>query len=275
MRFFPRDKGGLAVSQFYRGPERAFLAQSLALFDAMEPEPEIGRKRLIDETIRQLIAEEIWGELDSLFLFAAHSEQPGLIDWRNPDRNGTAVNAPTFTTDRGFFTDGSTSYIDTNFIADEDAVSFQPQNLSMGIYSRTGTNNNDWTDFGARTGNNNRQILIQLSSGGLYRIYSTGSPSSGFSPPITGLHIARRIDSGESEGWKNGIKIFSVASGGGTSLGRRSIYIGGLNSDNTPSLSSSREFSLFVAGSGMTDAKQEALSQILVDFYLEEVGAKL
>src|SRR5690606_35810663 len=82
----------------------------------MTTPPTRARQLLINTTITNLIAAGLWPKLDVLYLLAAADEQAARLNWKNPGTfTCTAVNSPTFTADRGFAGDGSTSYLDTNF----------------------------------------------------------------------------------------------------------------------------------------------------------------
>ncbi len=72
------------------------------------------RKGLVDTLIKALKSAGLWTKLDRLWLFAAENQTAALIDLV-ARATATAVNSPGFTVDRGFNSDGSTSYVDTNY----------------------------------------------------------------------------------------------------------------------------------------------------------------
>ena len=93
----------------------AYTAQALALFARMSTEPDTTRKGVINTLISSLISAGVWDKLDALYLLAAHDAQAARLNWKSTSFNCTAVNSPTFTTDRGYAGDGSTSYLDTGY----------------------------------------------------------------------------------------------------------------------------------------------------------------
>jgi hypothetical protein len=71
----------------------------------------------------------------------------------------SAVNAPTFTVDRGFTTDGVTSYINTFFTPSVNAVSMTLDSVHAEIYERTELSGNSYAFGVSNTGS--RGILIR------------------------------------------------------------------------------------------------------------------
>lgn len=103
---------GLMLAQ---APVSPYSPEANAYFAAMATQPDAARKALINDLIAGLIADGVWARLDCLFLLASHTSQAGLLNAINPAQAATAVSSPTFTTDRGFSTDGAASYVDTGF----------------------------------------------------------------------------------------------------------------------------------------------------------------
>jgi hypothetical protein len=83
-----------------------------AAFAAMTVQPDATRKGLINDLIAGTIMDGVWTKLDWLNLLAAHAAQAARVNLRNPAKSLSAINAPTFTVDRGYSGDGSTSYLD-------------------------------------------------------------------------------------------------------------------------------------------------------------------
>lgn len=91
----------------------SYLPQALALFARMTTPPTAARKAIINTTIKSLITAGIWAKLDALWFMAAADSQTAKLNWVANQFNLTEVSAPTFTTDRGFTGNGTTSYLDT------------------------------------------------------------------------------------------------------------------------------------------------------------------
>ena len=113
-------------------------AEAATLVAAMSSAPDDTRKGQIDTCIGAIKTAGVWSKLDCLWIRAAHDSQAALLDWKRLS-DSTAVNSPTFTTDRGFTGDGSTSYINTNFTPSTDGANYIRDSASMGAYLNAGT----------------------------------------------------------------------------------------------------------------------------------------
>ena len=92
----------------------AFDPASEALFRAMTEQPNNTRKEAIDRYIRGLKEDGVWDNLGIFYVLAAHHEQAGRLNWKDPGTYSlTAVNSPTFVENKGFDFDGSTTYMST------------------------------------------------------------------------------------------------------------------------------------------------------------------
>lgn len=77
--------------------------------------PSAGQQALQNQLVLDLKAAGVWSKLDSFAVFATDGDSDyALIDWVRL-ATMTAVNAPTFTTNQGYETDGATSLIDANY----------------------------------------------------------------------------------------------------------------------------------------------------------------
>ncbi len=74
--------------------------------------------------------------MDALYLMAVGGSQSARQNWIANNYNLSAISSPTFTVDRGFTGNGSTSYLDTG--ADRVALSeFTRDSASLGLWSMT------------------------------------------------------------------------------------------------------------------------------------------
>jgi hypothetical protein len=82
--------------------------------------------------LNTLISSGVWAKLDVLFVLANDGGASfACINWKNPSgTKATLVSSPTFTTNQGFNSNGSSSYIDTNFNASTQGVNFTNNNAS-------------------------------------------------------------------------------------------------------------------------------------------------
>jgi len=111
------------------------------------------RKGYVARFIGALYAASVWTKIDVMWVLAAHDEQFGRLNWKSPSTfTLTAVNSPTFTTDRGFAGNGSTSYLDTGWDAATNGSQYTRDNAHVMSYARTAGSNS--ASFGAFNSNN-------------------------------------------------------------------------------------------------------------------------
>lgn len=98
--------------------------------------PSAGQQVKQNQLMLDLKAGGIWSKLDTLRVYATDgSSSFALIDWKRLALC-TAVNSPTFTTNKGFKGNGTSSYIDTNFNPNTAVGSFNYKlnNASFGCW---------------------------------------------------------------------------------------------------------------------------------------------
>ena len=96
--------------------------------------PSAGQQVLQNQLVLDLKATGFWNRYDSFGMFAQDGDiNFGLIDWRRLVTM-TAVNSPTFTSNIGIKGDGSTAYINTNFIPSVDGVNYTLNDAGVSIY---------------------------------------------------------------------------------------------------------------------------------------------
>src|SRR5574342_691619 len=92
-----------------------FSAEASQFFSRLATQPVSARKTLYATMIDALVAGGIWSKVDVLKVYAAADSPTALVNLKSASFTGTLINAPTFTVDRGYAGNGSTSYVDTNF----------------------------------------------------------------------------------------------------------------------------------------------------------------
>lgn len=120
-----------------------------ALLAAMSVQPDATRAGHIDTLIIDLKTAGVWTKMRRLYVPVAHDEQAGRLDWKNPGTGTLAtVNAPIFTTDRGFSGNGTTSYLTSNFIPSTDGGNYLQNDNHAAVWIGTEVNNSGQVDFG-------------------------------------------------------------------------------------------------------------------------------
>lgn len=244
---------------------------ALTLIAAMSVQPDGARQQLINTTIKQLKAAGIWALLDELWMLAAHDSQAALLGWKRY-RDCTAVNAPTWTTDRGYQGDGATSYLDTGYVPSTDGVQYKLDDASFGAYSRRNVSRAD-TDMGCRDSNDIYNHYESLSgSGWLARINGSSSPHIATNNDSRGLHLLRRAAAESFEWWRNGTQL-SVAMSQSIALPQAAIYIGARhNGSGVAERYATRQYAMAFVGASLSEQQQADLYTI-TQAYLTSLGA--
>jgi len=236
------------------------------LIDTMTVRPQGNRAFLISDTIRRLKAADIWAKLDVLWMLAAHDAQAARLNWKNPASFAlTAVNSPTFTTDRGYAGNGSTSYLNTGWAGSTNGVNFQQNSLSILAYGLTTSAGN--TALIGLSGGQGFNIFPSFNGSVFHRAGDDPS-SGGFATNVRqGLHHADRQSSTARTGYRDGVSIGSYGSVTSLALSANVFWS---HSSNGVGFGTDQIAALGFGGS--LDAQAAALSSILQS-YMRAVGA--
>jgi hypothetical protein len=242
----------------------AYDPASTALFARMSPSPSYARKRVIDKLVKDLKRYGIWSKLDILYVFAAHSQNPGLLNWISTSYT-SGNNGATFTTDRGFTGDAATAYLSTSYSA--GTGQFARNDHCFGVWSRT--------SGGASMGGvaNATGTAVDMSydgSGVQFRDAAFAQPDS-FACTRTG-HIAQsRTGSGAFTAYQGGSSLGSPArSLSANPTGNFTLLA--LNLDSTPASFTGGQLGAAHFGKGLTGTEIANLSASLQS-YMTAVGA--
>ncbi len=89
--------------------------ETVSLIDRMTVKPTPDRVKVVNDTIVALKDEGIWDYLDVIYFTAAHDSQAAILNWKADNHNLIPVNNPTFTTDVGVNSDGTSSYLYSDY----------------------------------------------------------------------------------------------------------------------------------------------------------------
>jgi len=257
-------------------------ADTRRLRAAMTVPPPPGRLWAIDQTIRQLKQHGIWQCLDVLWMLAAHDAQAARLNWKAPVSFAlTAVNSPTFTRDRGYAGNGTTSYLDTGFILATNSVQATATAACAGVYLNGGTTTaaSGAVNLGVNDFTNSTILPRGTSSGGTGmrgRINSTTTNDlSGTLTSPMGLYVLDRPDSATLNGYDEGVLNGTFAQASAALPATYSVYLGANNSigPGPANFSDNRIASAFM-GASLSAAQHAALYRITQNF-LASMGAAL
>jgi hypothetical protein len=244
--------------------------EARSLFARMTVKPTPKRAELIDQLYNSLVAAGVLPKLDALYVLAAADSQAAKLNWIANQYNLTEVNAPTFTADRGFAGDGSTSYLSTGFQPSTAAAAKMTlDNAHLSVWSRTDSAANV-TDIGVSGGTAGTRIDSRRADGTcLGRVADTTSlfvavPNSlGYSFVARSASNARRFRRATTASVND--TTASIA------LPNVVILVGALGG-GAPANFSGREYAAASIGGNLSNAESDALYTAL-NTYLTAVGA--
>jgi len=245
------------------------------LIDTMTVRPQGNRAFLISDTIRRLKAADIWAKLDVLWMLAAETSQAARLNWKSPGTyTCSEVNSPTFTADRGYAGNGTTSYLDTGWIPNTNGVQLTQDSASIGVYINAGTD----------TANALASAIGADQSGGLFirpraatdtlngRVNQTSSVAfSGTVGTRYGLTVFDRSASTTTTAFRNGASVgtFATASSGRPIV---AVFIGCINSAGAAAQFVDNRIATAFSGASLTATQHTALHAIN-NAYLNSMGA--
>jgi len=251
----------------------AFDPDAVALFAAMTTQPNAARKTLISDTIVALKAAGVWSLLDAVWFMAAHDSQASRLNWKAPTSFTLAEQGTiAFTTDRGWQGNGTTGYLNTGWIPATHGVNYTLNDASFGVYSRTDTDNATF-DIGAVDAPATNMAFMQARNSGTFRPRANqNTVATTFAVPTSlGLSVARRVNSSQAQGVKNGILLGSGADSS-TTMPSFSFFIAARNNGGSPESPTIRQYALAFTAAAMSEAQQLAL-YTTTQAYMTAVGA--
>jgi len=233
----------------------AMVAEYQTLYDSLTTKPSAAIAARQNTFVSGRVASGVWAKLDCFWGFAQtiNGDGEALKNWVNPGTyDATIVNAPTFTALEGFLTNGTTSFINTNF--DTSGVcKYVRDSASFGIYSRTDSNPGVIAfDMGIR-GVTTRSLLASAFKDRMFVRLNSAAASSLANATTLGMFIAVRENANSQKGYKNKTKLIDavVASSG---LDTRNFYIGGYDTNNGLTGPVARQYSCGFIGGTLTQA---------------------
>jgi hypothetical protein len=250
-------------------------SEARRLFARFTTPPTTARRALINDLISSLKKAAVWAKLDAFYVLAAADTQAAQRNWVQDANNLTLVNAPTFTADRGYAGNGTTSYLDTSFNPSTAGGKLVLDNHHVGAWSRTDSVHASALIGAASAGPaNHLRIAPRTSAGndGNYGLSAalTTVAAAGW-PDSSGHYVARRSASNAVALWRNGAS-FATGTTASTGLSNANIFVGAVSVGGTPAVLSTRQIAAAHFGAGLTDTDIAALYAALRT-YMTAVGA--
>jgi len=203
-----------------------------------------GREAAVDAFILGLKFDGIWPKLDRLWLYAAENTHSALIDLVTLDV-ALPVNDPVFTTDRGYFCDG-TAVIDTTYNLLADAVNFTASLEHIAVWNLTDGVSTTPT-VTTSVGTSVWHLFAKYSDGNAY--FRINDPASaGFAvSDARGFLVGNRSGDYAREAYQNGVSLGTYPSSPAAAV---------LADENL--LISDRHIAAFSVGGSLSPAEQLA-----------------
>lgn len=229
-----------------------YEVESKLLFAQMQTVPDQNRKRVINNFIKRLKSDGIWGLLDVMWIMASHSQQASRLNWKNPSIfTLTEVNGPTWTRDQGYTGNSTNMYLDTGWDASNNGINFTKNNSSFGAYSRTDSLASgvlmgaDNASTQGNTINPNASATNRVN----YRVNSASNVGTINQSNTQGFYYGYRTDSTNNTSGKNGSNIQTLAQAS-VALNTLDFYVLARNNNGTAASFTSAEISMAFIGSG-------------------------
>lgn len=213
------------------------------------------RQTLVNNLIVGLKNDGVWSKLDRLFLFAAATATEARVDIVAAQL-ATAVNSPTFTTDRGYTgIPANLTYIDSNFAP---STATTPK-MVHGDGCIFGWSNTAGADHGAMVGiNGHTRIIPQYDGDNLaYYCIFGGDVTVSNNPAATGLYLVQ--ESGSFEEYVLDINGSQFSTGNGGDSGVESGNVVALAHSAVPAAMTAREVSCLGFGGALSSGERVAI----------------
>jgi hypothetical protein len=188
----------------------------------------------------------------------------------------TPVNAPVFTSGRGYAGNGSSSYLNTGFIPSTHGVQYLQNSAHIGFYSRTSGGTNRDMGCDSSGGGPTVQLIANFGDNAAYgRINSAATLITVANANASGLFSVSRTGAGALSLYREGLPIQTGAT---ASTGRPNnemllccINNAGTAGSPSPTAFTTRQYALASIGAGRNDA-EEAAYKTCVDTLKAAIG---
>jgi len=224
--------------------------------------------------VTALIAAGCWQLLDDVWILCAEDTAGALTSLKQL-RLATAVAAPTFTVDGGYAFNGTTQYINTNFVASTHCRAATLTNARVAVYERTNVSASTYAVGGQSSSSRSLAIRPRVAGdafGGAQSQQGTWTLGAADSRGYTSVSRAAST----TAMYKNGVALTNtVAPTLSTgSLPGAALYIGALNSSGALTSPRAATEGAVEVGAAFT-AAQELAAYTALQTYMTAIGANV
>lgn len=251
---------GISMSTF---APAIFDPAATALFARFTTPPTTQRASQINTLIGAMKTAGVWSKLDGFYVMAAADAQAAQRNWIADSFNLTLVSTPTFTADRGYQGNGTSTRLTTGF---NPTTAPSPKlvlnSANVGVWSLTDGQSNL-----SDAGNGNLRVTVRAADNTTAgRLNNTVSPTAVSSLDGRGLFSLSRADATTGRFYKNGAQVNTQTWASSALSNDAFAFCGSALSFST------RQQAAGYFGQDLTTAEQLALYNAL-NTYLVAVGA--
>jgi hypothetical protein len=237
-----------------------------SLFNRMSVPQCLEMKTLISKTITRLDDNGMWNKFDALWVMAAHDSSTALLNWVENDHNLTVgANTVYFVVDSGFYGDGDSGYLSTNYLAaDTNNLSLTSGAIGVWVWKKTARNEFEIGAYGS--GNGYTSLAAKYSTGVSYGVVGGAATAANYSSAIgPAWHTASRYNAANIRLMQNTTQKADVALPRGVNVLTLELFLLARNS-STPSLFSKAGLCVAFVSSGISVAENDSMYAIFGDY---------
>ena len=203
---------------------------------------------------------------------AAHGVESACLNWISSSYNLTRVASPTFNADFGFTGDGTTTYLKTGINPRLGGFKYIQNSAMLAVYSRTSGKIAGATVASIQT-TGHTSLYPRYTDDKSYFKINGGAELNVANIDGSGLYTIIRDSSTTVKYYKDKTKTDKTSTS--DALPPEIPIIAGNDSGTFTATFGAKQVSLFALGEKLSPAEQGLFYDIMVDGYLQSVGAKL
>lgn len=252
------------------GGGAGYASQSKAFFARLATQPSAAKKARYDTLIKALIASGAWSKLDVLHIYCADDSPTALTNLVQSNYGGVVNGTMTFSANHGFTGNGSTGYIDTQFVPSSAGGSFAQNDNNFGVYILTArVAGQPYAAIGSNTAavNSDTYIYPWYVDNNSYAA-DEGIVVNTPATAVAGMWLLSRTGSGVAQEYLNGSPFQAVNGASAGALPSLSFVVGARRAGaaGAPSDFSADQFAAIVIGGGLSSAQVAQVSNAINGF---------
>jgi hypothetical protein len=191
--------------------------------------PTSGQRVKQNKLMIALKAEGIFSRLDIMYIFANDGSQEfATLNWKDPSAfQANLINAPTFTSNEGFNSDGATSYIRTSWTPSINSQEMTLNSVHRSLYNYTFRAGSRGNIIGAFSGTVDRTAFSSNNN-----VVRLNVSSSNLSPTIDnraeGFHVYNRLNDSDVRILVDGVFSNHTSAVGALATSNRTLFYSGI-----------------------------------------------